>query len=326
MQQRYIIKRTIQMVILLWAVLTGLFLLFRLLPGDFTSMMMYRGASEEAIAAFEAKWGLNDPLHVQYWSYLTNFLQGDVGTSLSSQQPVWDYVKLKLFNSIILIAPAITVAYILGGIIGTVFGTNRGSKREELGLIPVIFLGSFPSFFLAIVVVIIFAGVLNWFPTSGMYSFSETGTFSTWAEVYTTKSFAMHYFLPFFTIVARYLYSPVLIMRTSIVEVLGQDFTFYHRITGISKFDRTRHLVRHASLPVVTLYPVSMTRAIGGLVLIEKVFNWPGIGNALVDSVLARDFPVVQFVFFLVAAFVIVSNFLVDITYGIIDPRVSVEN
>jgi peptide/nickel transport system permease protein len=325
-RKRYVFVRTIQMVFLLWLVLSLLFVFFRLLPGDFTGMMIYRGATEATVEAFREKWGLNDPLYVQYWKYMSRFVQGDVGTSVVTQTPVIKYVRMKLFNSFILIAPGITFGYVLGSIFGAIFGRNRGSKLEEWGLLPVIFAGSFPAFFIALVLVIVFAGVLNWFPTSGMVSYGQTfGEGTPWWKLYTSKSFMIHYILPFSAIVLRYLYSPTLIMRTSVVEVLGQDFTFYHRITGISEFDQLKHLIRHSMLPVITLYPVSMTRAIGGLVLIEKVFNWPGIGSALVSAVLARDYPVVQFIFFLVAAFVILANFGIDILYGIIDPRVSID-
>ena len=113
-------------------------------------------------------------------------------------------------------------------------------------------------------------------------------------------------------------------MRTSVVEVSGQDFAYYHRVKGLAKSTQLHHIMKHASLPVITLFPVSMTRAIGGLVLVELVFNWPGVGSFLVDAVLFRDFPVVQFVFFLVAIWVILGNYVVDIVYGIIDPRVAV--
>jgi peptide/nickel transport system permease protein len=106
---------------------------------------------------------------------------------------------------------------------------------------------------------------------------------------------------------------------------MGEDFSFYNRMTGMPKMERMANIAKHASLPVITVYPATMTRAIGGLVLVETVFNWPGIGYALVNSVLARDFPVVQFVFIVIAAFVIFANFAVDILYARIDPRVAVD-
>lgn len=321
---RYLTFRVVQTVFMLWLALTFLFFFFRLMPGSFVDIMTFQGASPEAVAAFKQKWGLNDPLYVQYWRYLVNFVQGDVGTSLRYRQPVLQYVGQKIFNSFILVGPAITVAYLIGSTVGVLAGSNRGSFLERFGILPFIFTGSFPAFFTSILLVIIVAGWLNLVPTSGMVTAGSVPASAAWYEQYLTQDFAFHYILPFTAIVLRYLYLPTLIMRTSVVEVLGQDFSYYYRMTGLPRAKQWLHTAKHASLPVITLYPVSMTRAIGGLVLVEIVFNWPGIGYALVQGVLFRDFPVVQFVFFLVAAFVILSNFAVDIIYGIIDPRVSI--
>jgi len=320
-RQRYLLKRTLQTVFMLWVVITFLFFFFRLLPGSFLDILTFQGASPETIARLKEKWGLNDPLYVQYGRYLWNMLNADAGISLQYRKPVWEYVRMRIFNSFILIAPAITFSYIVGSLIGAVMGTKRGSWFEKHGLIPILFAGSFPSFFIAIMLIIVFAGWLNIFPTSGIVGIGQS--FDTWWEPYTSKAFAMHYVLPFTAVVFRYLFLPTLTMRTSVVETLGQDFSFYHRMTGLPKLRRLQHTIKHSSLPVITLYPVSMTRAIGGLVLIETVFNWPGIGYTLVQAVVFRDVPVVQFVFFLVATFVILANFGVDVLYGVIDPRVS---
>ncbi len=321
---RYLAVRSTQTVFMLWLVLTLLFFFFRLMPGDFTDLMLAGGADPESVESFREEWGLNDPLYVQYWTYLVNFVQLDVGTSIQYRVPVWDHVKIRIFNSFILIAPAITAAYIIGSIVGLIAGRNRGSLFEKYGVLPFIIAGTFPSFFIAIVLVVVFAGWFGWFPTSGMYTPGTRGDEAAWYSVYFTFDFAAHYVLPFTAVFLRYLYLPTLIMRTSVVEVLGQDFSFYRRMTGVSKFKQRMHTARHASLPVLTLYPVSMTRALGGLVLIEFVFNWPGIGRTLIEAVMARDVPVVMFVFFLIAFFIIIANFIIDIVYGVIDPRVSV--
>ena len=323
---RYMASRTIQTVFLLFLLLTFLFLFFRLLPGSFLDIMAFQGASDETIEALRQKWRLDEPLYVQYYHYIINFISGDIGQSRQFQIPVWQYVSMKIFNSFILAAPAITGSYIIGVLLGGYLGSKRGSKLEKYGIVPFILAGSFPSFFMAIMLIIVVAGHLNLVPTSGMFGFQNayTGDGYPWWRPYLTKDFAIHYVLPFTTIVLRYSYLPTLIMRTNVVEVLGQDFFFYHRITGLPGSKRLGRLIHHAILPIVTLYPISLTRAIGGLVVIEIVFNWPGIGYALLQSVFARDYPVVQFVFFLIAAFVIIANFAVDILYGYIDPRVTV--
>lgn len=324
-QKKYIASRIIQTIFLIWFVLTFLFFFFRLLPGSFIDLLIFRGATPEAIQHIKAKWGLNEPLYIQYGKYLWNFIHFDAGTSLKFREPVWEVVKMRMFNSFILIAPAITLSYIVGSLVGLFLGLNRGSKFEKRALVPIILSGSFPSFFTAILLIVVFAGWLNLFPTSGMFT-PGTVQSDIWWKSYLTWDFAAHYFLPFLAVFLRYLALPALISRTSVVEVLGQGFIGFHRVTGLSKFNQLKHIGKHASLPVITLYPVSMTRALGGLVLIETVFNWPGIGFTLVQSVLSRDFPVVQFVFFVIAAFVIISNFLIDIVYGIIDPRISIED
>ena len=323
---RYIGVRTVQTIFLLWLVLTFLFFFFRMMPGSFVDIMLFGGANQETIEAFKTKWGLNDPLYIQYWRYFINFLQLDMGTSLQFRTPVVEFVRVKIFNTLILAGPGITVGYVLGSVLGTVMGNRRGSKLERYGIISLITVGSFPGFFIGIILILIFSVWLNIFPTSGMVSAEVSAQYAdaAWWRPYLTKDFAMHYVLPFSAVVLRFLYSPTMVMRTSVVEVMGQDFNYYNRVTGLPYVKRLNHLARHSILPVITLYPVSMTRAISGLVLLEIVFNWPGIGYALVQAVLSRDFPVVQFVFFVTAAVVIISNFAVDIIYGFIDPRISV--
>lgn len=325
--KRYFLERTLQSLFMIWVAVTVLFFLFRLMPGDFTALMMYQGASEEAVQSFRAKWGLDDPLHIQYFRYITNLAQADAGTSLNYQEPVIEVVKMRIFNSFILVAPGITLGYLVGSAYGLVAGTKRGSKLERYGIVPLVFVGSFPSFFIAIMLVVIFASWLGWFPTSGMIETATrraVGPEAPWWEIYLTKDFLMHFILPFTAVFLRYLFLPALIMRTSVIEVQGRGFSYFQRVVGYPKLLRIKKLAKHASLPVITLYPVSMTRAIGGLVLVEAVFNWPGIGSTLIEAVLARDFPILMFVFFLLAVFIILANFLVDITYGVIDPRVTV--
>ena len=323
--KRYIVFRSLQTVFTLWLVLTALFVMFRSMPGDFTAQMAVSGASPESLAALRAQWGLDQPLYVQYWRYISNLAQGNLGESPVYRVPVWEFVKMRIFNTFILVAPAMTFTYILGALIGTIAGSKRGSRLEKIGLIPVIGAGSFPAFFISIVLIVVFASWLNLFPTSGMLSAGGSDA-GTWWGPYVTPDFGIHYVLPFVAVVCRYLFIPSLIMRTSVVEVMGQDYTEYHRLTGLPTTKRLRHVAKHASLPVITIYPVSLARALGGLVLIETVFNWPGIGFTLVEAVLGRDYPVVQFVFFVVAAFVIISNFLIDLLYGVIDPRIRVDN
>ncbi len=325
---RYIAERTVFTAILIFAVASALFFFFRLMPGDFIDYLAQSGVSGDAMDDIRAKWGLDDPLYVQYFAYVSNTLTGDMGESFVYGIPVWELTAGRIFNSLILVAPAITLAYVLGGALGGYLGTNRGSTTEKYGIVFASVPRSFPEFFIGIVLVTIFAGMLGLFPTTGMLSIElqreiADETMPLW--ILLTADFWSHYLLPFTTILLYYLTIPTLVMRTSVVETSGQDFLYYHRITGLSKYTRLKQLIKHSSLPVITLFPISMTRAIGGMVLVEVVFNWPGIGNLLVESVLARDFPVIQFVFLLAAIWVIVGNYLIDILYGMIDPRIAID-
>lgn len=322
--KRYFVVRSLQTIVMLAFVMTALFVLFRSMPGDFTAQMATSGADEETLQQIRDQWGLDEPLYVQYWQYLSNLAQGDLGESPVYRVDVWEFTKMRIFNTFILVAPAMTFTYILGVVIGTVAGSKRGSLFERFGTVPVIGVGSSPAFFTAIILIVVFAIWLNLFPTSGMLSAGSTEGLAWW-EPYLTRDFGIHYILPFAAVVCRYLFIPTLIMRNSVVEVMGEDFTEYYKLTGLPTATRLRHVAKHASIPVITIFPVSLARALGGLVLIETVFNWPGIGFTLVEAVLARDYPTVQFVFFIVAAFVIISNFIVDLVYGVIDPRIRLE-
>lgn len=319
----YIAKRTAVTVILIFFAVTALFVLFRSLPGSYIDYMVASGANPDEIEILKQRWGLDDPIHIQYINYLQNMFTGDMGQSFRYRAPVVDVVGKAIRNSFILVAPAVTTAYLLGSLIGGVMGTKRGSKLERYGIVPLTFIGTIPEFFTGILLIIIFAFWLNMFPTGGMTSIMVTD--DSLIGMFQTVDFWKHYFLPYLTIIIQMLYYPSLLMRTNVVEVSGQDFMYYHRMKGIPQWKQLKHTMKHASLPVITLYPISMARAVGGVVVIELVFNWPGIGPLLLQSVFSRDFPVVQFVFFLVAVWIILGNYVVDLLYSVIDPRVALE-
>lgn len=322
---RYIIQRTVLSVFLILSLTVVLFVFFRTLPGDYATMMAQTGATTEQIEMVREQWGLNDPLHVQYLRWLENAMVGDFGRSRGYGVSVTELTIPYLMNSIILAAPAILTAYILGSAWGAVLGNAFGKRLEKIGIIPPVLFGTIPSFFLGIILLFLFAGgIFNIFPTQGAVSTEVLREIDSHWEIYLTRNFWWHFSLPFVTIVLVQLYYPTTIMRTSIIEIAGKDFDAYHRITGLSPFTRYKQRFKHGSLPVLTILPIALARAISGLVLVEVVFNWPGIGLLLVRSVLSRDVPVLQFIFLLVAIWIVAGNFIVDILYGVIDPRISV--
>ena len=311
---------------LIFLVATALFFFFRAMPGDYTSLLVQQGMGPEQVARLEREWGLADPLYVQYFEFITNLFTGNAGQSFRVGEPVWDLVAPRILNSFVLVAPAITATYLIGGLFGAYIGRRRGSPLEKSGIITVSVFHSIPDFFLGIMLIALFSSTLGIFPTSGMLPATEMisiGDKPYWRR-FLLPEFWQHYALPFTTVLLYFMQYPTLIMRNSVVEVSDQEYLHYHRLKGLPESKLLRKIIRHASLPVITLYPISLAASISGLVLIEVVFNWPGIGQLLVDSVLARDFPVIQFVFFVAAVWVIIGNFLVDLLYGVLDPRVSV--
>jgi peptide/nickel transport system permease protein len=324
---KYFVRRTVITIALIYLVASALFIFFRLMPGSYADLLLQQGLSTDQIATLERKWGLNQPLYIQYINYIQNLLTADVGQSFVYGEDVWTLVRPRMINSFILIGPAITTSYLIGALVGSLMGSNRGALLEKYGIIAVSAFKTIPEFFGGIILLTIFASTFNVFPSAGMLSTETSRALSSepFYAMFATVDFWQHYVLPFTTVMLYFLTLPALIMRTNVVEVLGQDFLYYHRITGLDKSLRLKKLIKHASLPVITLYPVSMTRAIGGMVLVEVVFNWPGIGSLLVESVLSRDYPVVQFVFLVAAIWVIVGNYAVDVLYSVIDPRVTIE-
>lgn len=320
----YYVRRILVTILLIFGVATFLFFAFRAMPGDYATLLAYQGASPEELEQIRADWGLNQPLYVQYFEFMANMFTGDAGRSRVVNQSVVSYVLPRMANSIILVAPGLLFAFLLGSLYGGYLGTNAGSRFEKYGIFPPTFVGTMPDFFIAMVVIYLFSNIAGLLPSGGIATPETYQQVDTFWRMYLTRDFWYHYIAPFLAVTVKYLYYPALVMRGSVVEVSGKEFHRYEGLVGLPKLQRLRHLMKHASLPVITLLPPLTATAISGLVLIEIVFNWPGIGFALVRGVLSRDFPVVQFVFFLVAAWVILANFAVDILYGVIDPRVSV--
>lgn len=321
--RRYIVRRLLQNLLLLWVLTLLMFILFRLLPGDPVSIILSADLSEESRQAMREAWGLDRPLWSQYVTYVANLMVGDFGMSFHYQKPVWDVLADKVVNTLVLMVPSTMVAVVLGILGGMYFGWRRGARVEQLGvLLPPVIRG-IPVFWLGILLLMAFSYGLNWFPNGGMRSM---GTFATsWWELFFSWDFLWHLTLPFLCMVITSLPEPMLIMRSSLLETKGEDYLELVEAKGVSEWVVLKHATRGSLLPVMTWVFHMFGYAIASTVVIEIVFAWPGLGREIVAAVNAYDYPLIQAAFFLISAIIISLNLIMDLLYGVLDPRVVIE-
>ncbi|WP_266075631.1 ABC transporter permease [Haladaptatus caseinilyticus] len=318
----FFVRRTLQLGLTLWAVATALFMLFRLMPGDPTSYIISPGMTPEVRQRLVDSYGLNDPLWVQYVRYIENLLTLDLGRSFKTNERVVDVLVTYLPNTLILMLTAFVVAYIIGITLGVFTGWYRGSQFEKSAVVTALVGRSVPSFWMGILVLWIFGAKLGVIPMSGMTSLGS-GPKDFWGMVFSVD-FLHHLIAPVIVLAFYYMGYPLLIMRNSMLETLSEDFIDLCRAKGLTERSiMFKHAARNALLPVLTAAAIAVGYAVGGSVLIETVFGWPGIGREMIRAVLRRDFPVAQGTFLVLALSVIVMNFVADLLYGVLDPRVT---
>lgn len=310
------------MILVLWAIATILFLIFRLMPGNPLVAFIDPTFTAEQAAAISRQFGLDQPLYVQYGLYLKNIVTGNFGTSFFQKEPVLG-ILLEVFpNTILLTGISLGAAYVFGVVAGSVLAWRRGGKLEGAGIVFALMTRSAPEFFVGMLALAFFSFNLGWFPSSGVAS---PGTIyeSIFHQV-TSADFWRHLALPAFTL-ALYLQGlPLLLMRSNMLEVLDEDFVTMARMTGLPEWRvMLSHAARNALLPIVTALTLGIGYAIGGNVIVETVFSWPGLGRVLVRAVQSHDYPLAQGAFFLIAAVIVSLNFIADVIYSVLDPRVS---
>lgn len=318
----FIVKRIAQSILTLFILITVLFFMFRILPGDPTTMFVATGLPPEAQQAVLEQFGLNKPLMEQYWLYMTNLVQGEFGVSFSTREPVFNVISNYLWPTILLMGCTIFVALIIGVFGGALMAWYRGTKFEASIVSIVLFFRSAPVFWIGLVALAFFSYTLEWFPVGRMHEPGQQ--FSGFFDRYFSLEFLHHLILPVLVGAAYYIATPFLIMRSSMIDIMEEDFIEMSRAKGLKeKGILFKHAVRNALLPVTTEIALLVGFAIGGQVLIETVFNWPGIGRLIVQSIQMNDYPVAQATFFLMGVIVIVMNLIADILYGYLDPRVT---
>jgi peptide/nickel transport system permease protein len=320
--RNFIIKRLLQSVVTLFVLITILFFMFRILPGDPTTMFVDAALPQEAREAVLEQFGLDKPLSEQYWIYMKNFVQGEFGISFTSREPVEAVIGDYLAPTILLMGFTITIALVIGVIGGAVVAWFRGTKFEAMVVSIALFFRSAPIFWIGMVALAFFSYKLNWFPTGGMHQPGQQ--FTGFFDKYFNLEFAHYLILPSLVGAAYYIATPLLIMRSSMIDIMEEDFIEMSRAKGLKeKTILFKHAVRNALLPVTTEIALLVGFAIGGQVLLEVVFNWPGIGRLIVESIQMNDYPVAQATFFLMGVIVVFLNLISDVLYGYLDPRVT---
>ena len=315
-------KRLAHMLFVLWAIASILFLMFRLLPGDPTLAYIDPSFTQEQRATIQHQFGLDLPLSRQYVIFLGNILHGEFGLSFRQRLPVMDLVLSTLPNTLLLTLTALVAAYTFGGLFGAVLAWTRGSRFEAASIPLVLATRAAPEFWVGMLLLAVFAFGLGWFPSGGATSPGAVFP-SGWARV-TSADFARHLVLPALTLAIYLQGLPVLLMRSNMLEVMGEEFVTMARMKGLPERDiMLRHAARNALLPLVTAFALGFGASVGGNVVIETVFSWPGLGRMLVDAVGSSDYPLAQGAFLLIAAVLVGMNFVADMLYGLLDPRVA---
>ncbi len=320
--RRFILKRLIEICIIFFVILTVLFLLFHLSPGDPVTKMVDPTMTPEDAEHLIDQLGLNQPLWLQYIYYLKNFFSGNFGTSFHYGEPVFAVIWNRLPNTIVLFTTAIILSAFVGIFFGKIASWHKGKQTDTWITLGALVCHTIFLPWLALLLIWVFAFKVGWFPLNGMIS----------PEVWTNPSAGLwhklldvihHMVLPLATLFFIHFGSYLLIMRSSMLDTLKEDYILTARAKGLDeKVIRNRHAAPNAALPVVTSVGLSLAFSINGGALTETVFSWPGIGRELVFAVSNNDYPLAMGSFLLIAIVVLLANLVVDVLYAYLDPRI----
>ncbi len=320
MSSRYVFRRAVQALTTLALIVLLNFVLFRMMPGS-PDRILARNMPEAARAQVLARWQLDRPLVPdQLVAYLEATLRGDLGDSYKFRgQSVVDVIGSRIWPTVLLFGLAEILAIILGLALGAWSGWRRGGPADRIGNGVSLIFYSMPYFVIAMPLIIVFAAVLHWFPTSGFSTMGATYS-SPLDQVWDIGS---HLVLPLVAVTIGLVGGYSILMRASIIETRSEDYITTARAKGLTDGRILRsHAFPNALLPTVSLIAISLAYVIGGAIALEEVFAWPGIGTLTVDALSARDYPVLQGIFLLLSVAVVVANLVADLVYSFLDPRV----
>jgi ABC-type dipeptide/oligopeptide/nickel transport system permease component len=301
----YVLRRLMLAVLVIFGVSVVTFFL-TFLSGDPAELMLPPGATPEQMASFRREWGFDDPIYVQYGRFLSRALHGDLGTSLRHGQPALPLIAERLPATFELTVTAMVVAIALAIPLGVLSATHRGGPLDLVAMTVALVGQAVPSFWLAIMAILLFAVTLGWLPTSGR---------GTWLNVVMPAGVLAIGLMALLTRLAR----------STMLDVLSEDYVRTARAKGLPYWTVImQHALRNALIPLVTVVGLQFGYIIGGAVVIETVFTWPGVGLFTIQAISNRDYPVVQASVLILSTAVVLINLGVDLLYGLLDPRIRV--
>ncbi len=322
MGSRFLARRVTQALLTIVFIVLLNFILFRMMPGSPERVLTRNpNISAEVKTQLRAKWGLDKPLIPdQFVSFIASTAQGDFGLSYKYRgQPVTEVLGSRIWPTVILFGLGEIIAIVVGMGLGAYAGWKRGGTVDYVGNGVSLVLYATPYFVLGMFLLVIFASSLGWFPTNGMLS--AGARFDSFVDQ--LLDFGHHLVLPLATVSLGLIGLYSILMRSSIIATLSEDYVQTARAKGLADGHVLRaHALPNALLPAVTIVAIQFGYVIAGAITAEVVFNWPGIGTLTVDALSARDYPVLQGIFLLLAVSVVVANLLADLVYGLLDPRV----
>ncbi|MFO1442347.1 ABC transporter permease [Bacillus sp. Bva_UNVM-123] len=313
---KYIIRRIFDLLPTIFVVAIIVFIVTRMIPGDPASVMLGPQASVEDIEALRQKLGLNEPLYMQFLQYFGNLLQGNLGVSYTYNEPIMSLIMERFPNTVILAISSLIIAVIIGIPAGIISASKQNSLLDYSVMLVSLIGVSMPIFWLGVMLVLYFSVNLGWFPATGMGTLEEGFI-----------PYIKHLILPSVTLATIPMATFARITRSSMLEVISHDYIKTARSKGLSEFwVICKHAFKNALTPILTVLGMQISMMLGGAVLTETIFSWPGMGRLIVDAIDKRDFVVVQGTVLFIAVIFVVVNLLVDILYKVVNPRVNYQS
>lgn len=311
---KYIFKRLLTAIPVLLIISLGAFLMLQLAPGDAADLYITPDTTQQQIEATRNALGLDQPIHIQYIRWLSQVLRGNLGNSFSNSVPVTTILGERLGPTVLLMGVSLFVAYLLGIPLGILSGRRHGTWLDS-SITAISFLGiSIPSFFFGLALVYIFGIKLGILPTGGMFPLGTTPTFGVILQ---------HLIMPVTVLSSAYLANMTRYMRATTIDVYEQNYIRTAVAKGLdSREVFAFHGIRNSLIPVITIIGTDLPKLVGGAIVAEQVFSWPGLGSLTMTAIQQRNYPIILGVTLLSAVVVVGANLIVDILYAVIDPRI----